>query len=183
MGNRLVCYKSVTGFTRRYAEMIAAGAGCALMDLKDISVETASQYGTIVFGGRFRAGIVDGLKRAKELAEAGGAALIIFATGAMPAEAADTVQQVWENNLSADELRKIPHFYMPGGLCYEKMPFLDRAMMKTFAAVMKRRLKRKTEMSEQDKKFAQMISTSYDISSEEYIKPLVSFLNEAEDMK
>ena len=77
----LVCCKSVTGFTRRYAGVIAREAGGTLMDWKDVSAKTAVPYETMVFGGRFRAGTVDGLKRAKAIARSSGAALIVFATG------------------------------------------------------------------------------------------------------
>lgn len=180
----LVCCKSVTGFTRRYAGVIAREAGGTLMDWKDVSAKTAAPYETMVFGGRFRAGTVDGLKRAKAIARSSGAALIVFATGAMPAGAAEMVlRQTWEKNFTADELDRIPHFYMPGGLCYEKMPLLDRALMKTFAAVMKRRLKGKEELSEQDREFVRMISTSYDLFSEDFANPLIALLKKTEDGK
>ena len=109
---------------------------------------------------------------------------MVFATGAMPAGAAEMVlRQTWEKNFTADELDRIPHFYMPGGLCYEKMPLLDRALMKTFAAVMKRRLKGKEELSEQDREFVRMISTSYDLFSEDFASSLIALLKKTEDGK
>lgn len=96
-GRVLVCCKSVTGFTRRYAGVIAREAGGTLMDWKDVSAKTAAPYETMVFGGRFRTGTVDGLKRAKAIARSSGAALMVFATGAMPAGAAEMVlRQTWE---------------------------------------------------------------------------------------
>ena len=57
---------------------------------------------------------------------------------------------MWSQNLSAEELEKIPHFYMPAGLCYEKMSFPDKLMMKTAAAFMKRSVKKKQEKTEMD---------------------------------
>lgn len=173
----LVCYKSVTGFTKRYAEMIAAETDGTLMDFRDVTAETVSQYDLVVFGGRFHAGTVDGLKKVKGFIAKGNVkAFVVFATGAMPATAEDTIQQAWENNLSADELRQIPHFYMPGGLCYEKMPLSEKMMMKAFAAVMKSRLKNKKDKTAEDMEIERGISASYDISSKEYIKPLVSLV-------
>jgi len=94
----------------------------------------------------------------------------------MPGTAKETIQQAWENNLSADELKKIPHFYMPGGLCYEKMPLPEKIMMKAFAAVMKRKIRNKKDKTAEDMEFERLISTSYDISSKTYIEPLVSFI-------
>lgn len=181
MGNNiLVCYKSVTGFTKRYAELIAAAADCTLMDLRDVNAETASRYDIVVFGGRLRAGTVVGLKKAKELAATSKVkTFAVFATGSMPAKAADTIRQVWENNLSGDELSQIPHFYLPGGLCYKKMPLPEKIIMKAFSAVMKSKIKKKKDKTAEDEEFERMISSSYDLSSEKYIEPLVSFLKKS----
>lgn len=179
--NILVCYKSVTGFTKRYAEMIADEMDCGLIDVKNVTSETISQYNTVVFGGRFYAGTIDGLQKVKKLIsknneKGAGKTFIVFATGAMPGTSEKTLQEAWEKNLSPDELRSIPHFYMPGGLCYEKMPLSEKLMMKTFAAVMKRKLKNKKDKTEEDLQFERMISTSYDLSSKEYIRPLTELL-------
>lgn len=174
----LVCYKSVTGFTKDYAEMIAQALGGTAMALESVTAQTVSEYDAVVFGGRFHAGAVDGLKRARALmAKDVGKTFAIFATGAMPMEAAEkTLGQAWADNLTADELDRVPHFYLPGGLRYERMPLGDRLMMKAFAAMMKRRIKRKRERTPEDEEFMRMISTSYDLSSKEYIEPLIAAL-------
>ncbi len=177
--NILVCYKSTTGFTKRYAEMISGETGCTLMNSRDVTARIISQYDTIVFGGRLHAGVIDGLKKIRKLiTKSGGKTFVVFATGAMPLEAEETIQQMWENNLTPEELRQIPHFYMPGGLCYEKMPLPDKIMMKAFASVMKRQLRHKENKTPMEQSFEENISTSYDISSKEYVKPLVSFLKD-----
>ena len=178
-GKILVCYKSVTGFTKKYAEMIAEELDCTLMDFKEVTVETVSQYDTVIFGGRCYAGAIDGLKKAKEIiAEGDVRNFAVFAVGATPNIAEETIQEAWRRNLTCDELRSIPHFYMQGGLRYEKMPLHEKLMMKAFASVMKSKIKRKKDKTEEDQEFIRTISSSYDISDKEYIKPLVSFLKE-----
>ncbi|MDE7277013.1 MAG: hypothetical protein K2N98_09220, partial [Lachnospiraceae bacterium] len=77
-------------------------------------------------------------------------------------------------NLSADKLSKIPHFYMQAGLCYERMTFGDKMMMKA-AAVM---IRKKKDKSDSDREFEKAISCSYDISDRKYVEPLISFLQE-----
>lgn len=167
----LVTYKSVTGFTRQYAKWIAEELDCASMELKDVSVRTMSEYDIVIFGGRFHAGLVDGLKKARGIfTESTAAEFIIFATGATPNTATEIIEDAWKNNLTSDELGKIPHFYMQGGLRYEKMPFGDKMMMKVFATM----VKRKKEKSKYETAMAQALGNSYDLSSKEYIKPLVS---------
>ena len=172
-GKILVVYKSITGFTREYAEMIAQEIDCTLMDFKKVTVETMSDFDTVIFGGRMHAGSVDGLKKAKELWKQSKASkFMVFATGATPNEAGSVIEEMWSNNLSADELLNIPHFYMQSGLRYEKMPFSDRLMMKVFCMMMDR----KKDKNEYEKQFEGVISSSYDISSKEYIAPLVEAL-------
>ena len=173
----LVCYKSVTGFTKKYAEMIAEELDCTLMDFKEVTVETVSQYDTVVYGGRCYAGTIDGLKKVKGLiAKCNVKNFVVFAVGATPNIAEETIQEAWRRNLTCDELHSIPHFYMQGGLCYEKMPLHEKLMMKAFASVMKSKIKSNKDKTEDDQEFIRMISSSYDISEKEYIEPLVSFL-------
>lgn len=113
----LVVYKSVTGFTKQYAEWIAEKLNCSAVELKKVSAETMSEYKTIIFGGRFHAGFVDGLKNAKALFEKSTAEkLIVFATGATPNSATEMIEEAWKNNLTTEEMDKVPHFYMQGGL-------------------------------------------------------------------
>lgn len=173
----LVCYKSVTGFTKQYAEMIADELDCTLMDIRNVTVETVSQYDIVVFGGRCYAGTIDTLKKAKKLiAKSSVKTFIVFATGATPNTEKDALQEMWTKNLTSEEFHNIPHFYMQGGLRYEKMPLPEKLMMKTFSAIMKRKIKNQKDITEEDKVFQHMISNSYDISSNMYIEPLISFL-------
>lgn len=170
----LVVYKSVTGFTKKYAEMIAQEADCTLIDFKKVTADAMSNFDIIIFGGRLHAGIIDGLKTAKKLFQQSKAPqLIVYATGVTSNETKDVIDEMWSNNLSPVELLDIPHFYMQGGLCYEKMPLFDKMMMKLFCLIMKKK-KNKDKKEEQ---FEQTIAASYDISSKKYIMPLLTYLN------
>ena len=174
MGKRIiVIYKSSTGFTKRYAEMIGEKVECTLLDYRAITEKALSGYDIIIFGSRAHAGMIDGYKHIKSMLQkctAGKVAL--FVTGATPNAAEDTINEFWRQNLTGDELKKIPHFYMQSGLCYEKMGFVDKLMMKIFAAMMAK----KKDKSSYEKDLGQVISSSYDISSEKYVEPLVAFM-------
>lgn len=166
----LVVYKSVTGFTKQYAQWIAEALHCETMDLKEASSTAMSNYQTIIFGGRFHAGFVDGLKKAKALfGESAARRLVIFGTGATLGTQIDMINEAWKNNLTPEELNEIPHFYMESGLRQEKMPLGDKLMLKVFAAM----VKGKKEKTEYEKAMAQALGESYDHSSREFIKPLV----------
>lgn len=170
----MILYRSKTGFTRRYAELAGQELGCAVCPLADAPSDL-SRYGAVAFGSRLHAGTVDGWKKAKKLLEARGAKqLVLFATGAMPCEARAQIQQVWEQNLTLEERERIPHFYLQGGLCYEKMGGLDRSMMKLAAWAMTR----KKVKTPEDEAFQNAISHSYDIFDPECARPLVDCLRE-----
>ncbi len=170
-GKILVTYKSITGFTREYAEMIAHELDAVLMDFKQAAVQTMLDFDIVIFGGRMHAGTVDGLKQAKELFHQSKAShFIVFATGACPNEGREIIEEMWRRNLSDSEQKKIPHFYMQSGLRYEKMPFSDKMMMKVFCFM----LKRKKTKDPADAQMMQAISGSYDVSSRTYITPLLT---------
>ncbi len=169
----MIVYKSVTGFTKEYAEMIAKEMNCSLIDFKNVTVQMMSNVDIVIFGSRMHAGTVDGLKKARKLfMQSKASQFIVFATGAMPNEEKGTINEMWKNNFSSAELQDIPHFYMQSGLRYERMPFSDKMMMKVFCMMMKK----KKNKDEKEQYFADIITKSYDISSKAYIMPLIRFL-------
>lgn len=174
MKNRIVLvYKSRTGFTKKYAEMIAEEINCTLLNAKDMTAEAISDFDVVVFGSRCHAGKIDGIEKAKKLFRQSKAKkFAIFATGATPNAAEELIHEMWNHNLSPFELHDIPHFYMQSGLCYEKMSLPEKAMMKVFYAMMKN----KKDKNVYEIGFEQAISNSYDISSKDYIHPLVNYL-------
>jgi len=114
------------------------------------------------------------LKKAREMFQQSSSIMfIVFATGGTPNEAVKEINEVWKFNLS-EELVTIPHFYMQSGLCYEKMSFLNKTIMKMMSKV----LSKKKNMGSTEDEFAQAIKKSYDISSKEYAEPLIKLLLE-----
>ncbi len=174
MNNKiLIIYKSSTGFTERYAKLIASKIDCTLAAYKKAAPELIAGYDTVVFGSRAHAGMIDGYKKIRKITSQNPSVkLILFVTGAMPASSKDTIETFWKQNLTSEEILKIPHFYMPGGLCYERMSMPDKFMMKV-AALMIKNKKNKTPF---EIELENAIKASYDISSPEYIKPLISIL-------
>ena len=171
----LIIYKSKTEFTKWYAEFIAKEVDCNLMDFKEVTTEIMSGYDVVVYGGGLYAGMINGYKKAKKMFEKSSAKrLILFATGGTPNEARKKIDEVWKNNLSAEELQSIPHFYIQGGICYEKMSFSNRTIMKMMSKV----LDKKKNKDSAEEGFAQAIKSSYDIKAKEYAEPLIKYLLE-----
>ena len=171
--NIKLVYKSKSGFTKRYAQWISQETGCELIPLKTCSAASVSGCDVFIYGSRMHAGRLDGLDKARKLFAASGAGqLLVFATGGMPNSAVDTIAEMWENNLSADERKAIPHFYMQAGICYEKLGLFDKAMMKMAASMMAKQ----QDNSPMRQQIAQAVKGSYDISDRKFIVPLVEML-------
>ena len=66
----------------------------------------------------------------------------------------------------------ISSFYCPGGLDYDKMKLASKMMMKAYASM----LSKQKNQTEDDKKMAEMIRHSYDISDIKYIEPIVEYI-------
>ncbi len=171
----LVTYKSKTGFSKRYAEMIAEETGCEALAFDEMTVDKMSEFDIVVFGGGLYAGGVNGLAKARSMFEKSNAKeFIIFATGGTPNAAKEAIDEVWMRNLNMEELEAIPHYYMQAGICYEKMSFADKALMKMVASM----LSKKADKTDFEEGFALAIKESYDISDRKYAEPLIRYLVE-----
>ncbi|TYQ18137.1 UNVERIFIED_CONTAM: menaquinone-dependent protoporphyrinogen IX oxidase [Acetivibrio alkalicellulosi] len=169
----IVVYKSKSGFTKRYAEWIAEELKCDIYAYENFTQNSIAKYDLLIYGTRIHAGKVDGLKKIKKLfANDKSFNMIVFATGATPSEAEDVINKTWKANFSEEELKRFPHFYMQSGLNYEKMGLIDRLIMKIFAKI----LSRKKDKNLDEVGCEQAIGSSYNISSREYILPLVQFV-------
>lgn len=169
----IVVYKSKTGFTKRYAEWIAKELACELVSVDQVSMKDLQSYQTIIYGGGVIAGQIGGLKKFK-----GGVIgnpnqkLIVFATGAAPAEALKVKDTVKEANFTKEESVKIPYFYFQGGINYETMKFGSRLLMKLFSAI----LRKKKNKTPEEQGMAESISKSADYSNIKFIQPLISHI-------
>lgn len=183
MNKTAIIFNSVTGFTERYALWLAEETEAIAVSFKKCTKKRAAEilreYDTVIFGSRLHAGFIQGLPKAKKLFNTDKNRFIVFATGASPCGAAETeklLQKMWEQNFSGNELETIPHFYMQAGLCYEKMPFIDKLMMKGFSSM----LKKKKQKDEYEAEMAKAVQSSFDISDKKYIMPLAEYLKSSE---
>ena len=168
----IVIYNSQTGFTKKYAEWISEGAGCECVSLKQAGKIKLADYDAIVFGSWCMAGMLKKLdwfkKQMPALAQAG-KKLIVFAVGASPADSPE-VAVAMDRIFTEEEKKLVKLFYCQGGLSYEKMNGYSRFMLKMFAKA----IASQKDATESDKKMAEMISHSYDISDKKYIEPIVA---------
>lgn len=175
----VVIYQSQTGFTARYAQWIAeaCGADCfALAEAKKKGAGAFDDYDAIVFGGWACAGGISKLSWFKgNLDRWAGKKLVAFCVGGSPADSPE-IEPALRRNFSEAERVKIGVFYCPGGFNYEEMSAGSKLMMKMFIKTL--RAKRGKTPAEEE--MARMIATSYDISDQKYIAPILDYLTDGE---
>lgn len=175
MGMRaILVINSKTGFTQKYAAIVSKKLTIPCISLKELTKQVIEQHDVLIFGTRIYAGRLDQFNQLKaRLSAFPEKQLVVFTTGATPEAAYEVIARIWRDNLSDQELKTIPHFYLQSGLNYEKMNILDKTIMKTAAALMSRKKKKDST----EKGFEQAIKHSYDISSEKYALPLINYLD------
>ncbi len=169
----IIVYKSKTGFTRKYAEWIQEATKFDILNYDNASKVSLSTYNLVIFGSRIHAGRIDGLKKIKALLlDNENAQLVVFATGGTPIAAEGVISSMWKASFTEEELHVIPHFYMPAGLNYENMNLGDKLIMKALAKM----LANKKDKNSVESGCEQAIGASYNISSREYISPLLEYI-------
>lgn len=174
MENTIVLFKSSTGFTRKYAEWIAEDLKCKVLPINKVNVRELNNYKTIIFGGGVHARFITGLKSFKKvISYLKDKNIILFATGAAPAEATD-LDSMKKVNFPSEDDDALKLFYFQGGINYEAMSFGSKLMMKLFTAI----LKGKKDKTPEEEGMYETISSSHDYSNKEYIKPLIEFIKQ-----
>ena len=164
----LIIYNSKTGFTKRYAEWIQQELKTDLCPFKKRDSVSYHEYETLIFGSCVYAGQVSEIKWLKELARKNpNMNFVIFITGSTSFDSPE-VSKVINHNFSSDDQKQMKIFYVRSGLCYEKMNFSNKLMMKMFCKMIKK--------SEGDSETYRTLSSSHDYSSKEYIKPLIEYV-------
>lgn len=166
--NAIVFYESKTGFTARYANWIAEALGCEAVPWKERGGVSLDAYDTVIFGSGFHAGMIRNIKPFKALtAGMTDKKLVVFTTGASPADSPD-VDGALRQNFTDAEWSAYKVFYLQSGLIYEKMNMADKAMMVIFRSMQKK-------AEGKDSEAYQMVCKSYDASDKAFILPLVEY--------
>ena len=174
----VIIYYSKTGFTRRYAQWLAEAMGCDCVPFDRRMKVRLDDYDVVIFGSWLRAGAIQKLGWFKEqMPNMTGKMRIVFAVGAMPAEAEDAVRKMFDQNFTPEEQERVCMYYLQGGLDYAKMDPVSRAAMKMLCFM----LKHKRIPTIEDKATLELIGKSFDASSREAIRPIVNAVGKTDD--
>ena len=125
--NNLIVYKSNTGFTKEYAEMLERRIGADLKPISKLSKKDIKEHENIFFGGPLRNNVILGLdKFLKHYNKMEGKNIFIFAVGIEPQTDDKKENVITANGL---DLYHVRLYFLQGGLDISKMGFFQRKMM------------------------------------------------------
>ena len=133
----IVVFKSVSGFTKRYAEWIDEEFGADLCRAGKADKADLMEYDTVIFGGCLHAVGISGIGLIKGNLDAlVGKSIVVFAVGASPWSEA-IVEELEERNFTKDERARIKLFYLRGGFDLGKLGLPYRILMILFKFLLK----------------------------------------------
>lgn len=168
MRDTQIIYCSKTGFSKRYAQWLAETLGCRAIPYRERGTADLEGCGTVILTGSLWAGKMLGLDwLKKQLPRLAGKRVAALAVGASPEENPNlpgTMEALFGS------IPGIRGFYAQGGLDYQHMGAVDRAMM----AMMRSALKRQKGQEEA----LRVISASFDATDRRFLEPLLAWVRE-----
>ena len=161
--NAIIIYHSKTGFSQRYAQWLAEDLGCQAVPYRDRKSVSLPQYDTVILLGGLYAGNMSGLGWLKKQ-PLEGKRIAAVAVGCAPMENPGLPESMGK---LFGGIPQIKGFYCQGGLAYDRMGAVDRAMM----AALRTALKSKPEMAE----MLEIISHSFDGADRAYLDPVIAW--------
>jgi menaquinone-dependent protoporphyrinogen IX oxidase len=168
----IVVYKSISGFTKKYAGWIAEELGLPCVELGDFRRKSVADGDVVVFGGSLHAVGINGYRKFSRLVAGRKLKqLVVFAVGATPAR--DGVEElVRTENFPGDEGRNIRLYYLRGGFDYGKLDWSNRLLMQ----LLKARLKLRKQRGADEEGMLKAYDRPLDVTKKENVAELVAYV-------
>lgn len=158
----IIGYESKTGFTKRYAEMLAGKTGMKVYSVKELSKMNLNEE--VILLGWMKAGKVQGLNTARKFNIK---AVCGSGTGRTAEPSAEAI-------ITRNKLEGIPFFYLRGGcLPINDLRGIDRMMISMFVKMLKKRAGKDENLIEA----IDNIENGFDGVKEENLDPVIEWLN------
>ncbi len=166
-----ILYFSNSGFSLRYAEMIANKVNGDLFDAKKMkNLNKVLDYDTIVYVGSLMAGKINGFHMVdKNIYDIEDKHIVAVAVGLTP-QMEEVREQIAKGNCPFDFEDKIHFFQLRGGMAMEKLGFGNKLLLKSII----KRLEQQAIRNEAEEEMYQAILHGADYVSEDQIIPVVN---------
>ncbi len=158
----IIVYESKTGFTKRYADMLAAKTKQKVFHVKELAQVSPDEE--IIFLGWIKVGKIQGLNKLRKYNIK---AVCGSGTGR-------TAEPNTEEVLARNEIKNIPFFYLRGG-CFplKELKGMDKIMLSLFLKMLKRRKDKDEKLEEA----IAIIENGFDGVKEENLEPVLEWLS------
>ncbi len=167
----VVIYRSVSGFTKNYAQWIAGELTADFCDARKMDIKKLLGYEVIIFGGSLHAVGINGVSIIKDnLPLLADKKLVVFAVGASPTSEG-IVEEVTKRNFP-EKPANLKLFYLRGGFDYGKLDRQNRVLMTLFRA----KLKAKRKKTPNEEGMLTAYEEPMDCTNRENVTELVSYV-------
>lgn len=158
----VIVYESKTGFTKKYAHMLAEKTGLKIFHVKELS--KVSKEEEIIFLGWMKVGKIQGLNK---LGKYSVKAVCGSGTGR-------TAEPNTETVIERNKIQGIPLFYLRGG-CFplKQLKGIDKIMLSMFLKMLKKR----KDKDERVEEAISIIENGFNGVKEENLQPVLEWLN------
>jgi flavodoxin len=169
----IVLYRSISGFTKKYAQWIAGELGANLFDCREVNLQALSGYDLIIFGGSLHKGGINGIDIIKRnFAALAGMRKIIFVTGGSQAREG-IAEEILAANFSEEQQKQLRLFYYRGGFDVSKLGIKDRILM--IHKKCRLRMKRTEDLASDEKDFLEAYANPADETKKDNIRLLIDY--------
>ena len=160
-----ILYISNTGYTRKYASLLAEQTGLALYSLQE-AARHVGRGEDVLFLGWMCANSIKGYKKAAKHYRL----LAVCAVGmAIPSE------KYLQDIVHSNHITQCPVFYLQGGFAMERLRGIYRLMMKNMAKTVSTKLQEKQDRTPEDDMMLEMMLHGGDFVSLENLTPVLQW--------
>ncbi len=158
----IIVYESKTGFTKRYADILAAKTGFKAYQVKEfLKIRNDEE---IIFLGWMKVGKIQGLDKMRKYN-----IKVVCGSGT-----GRTAEPSTETVLARNKIDNLPFFYLRGG-CFplKKLKGMDKIMLSMFVKILKNR----KDKDERTNESIATIENGFDGVKEENLEPVLKCIN------
>lgn len=174
----LIVYYSSTGFTKKYVDWIKSKLDADVCEIDDFKSCDLDSYKVLIFGSCLRGGRINDLNKFMRRAKKTKSRILVFVTGAMDMEDIKK-SRVIEKNAKYIGMPQENMFYCPGGLDFERMEPIHKAMVEFYLKM----VRKKGSSIEGIEKLSSADAISFDATDEKYAEPIIAAVNKIINQK
>jgi hypothetical protein len=177
MNRVIVVYRSLSGFTEKYAAWIAGELGADCVDLRNFRPDMTDKDTVIVFGGSLHAVGINGYRRLRHtVRNTGFKDLVVFAVGASLWKPG-IEDEIKNANFTTDGERNLRLFYLRGGFNFRRLNLWNKLLMTLLK--LKIQSRKEEDRTEEEKGMLASYETPVDAADRDAVRDIVTCVQRA----